>query len=452
MDKKQLVTDMIDLSLPPRKRKGYVTVRRKFVIAHLFAFGWMLLSILLSYPWLVDLGRYITLPVAIFIIAGISYIPGYSNAFMVVSLLMDRQPAVKNSSPDLPVTLLIACHNEERQIANTLSYVAKQDYEGLIRVIVIDNNSSDQTAEVAKEAGENLGLDLRVTEEKQPGKNFALNHALTLVDTDLLITLDADTLLHRSAIRYIVARLTLSPPDVCAVAGGVLTRNSRGNFLARMQEWDYFLGIASTKRLQGMYQGTLVAQGAYSLYKTEAIREAGGWPDAIGEDIVLTWGFLSRGYRVFFEPLAVAFTDVPEKFRHFTRQRNRWARGMIEALKITKPWRQPSLYARYLTGNNLLMPYLDCVYTFCWLPGLVLAFFGYYWIVGPWTLFVLPLTFLQNYILYRYQKKVFQKLGLRVRKNAWGLIGYVMLYQLIMSPVSVWGYLQEFFQLRRVWK
>jgi biofilm PGA synthesis N-glycosyltransferase PgaC len=56
-----------------------------------------------------------------------------------------------------------------------------------------------------------------------------------------------------------------------------------------MQEWDYFLGIASVKRMQGLYQGTLVAQGAFSLYRTQALRAAGGWPDAIGEDIVLTW-------------------------------------------------------------------------------------------------------------------------------------------------------------------
>lgn len=43
-------------------------------------------------------------------------------------------------------------------------------------------------------------------------------------------------------------------------------------------------GISSIKRLQGLYQGTLVAQGAYNLYK----KEVGGWPDAMGEDIVLT--------------------------------------------------------------------------------------------------------------------------------------------------------------------
>ncbi|GJM82317.1 hypothetical protein HMSSN139_48130 [Paenibacillus sp. HMSSN-139] len=198
---------------------------------------------------------------------------------------------------------------------------------------------------------------------------------MNLVETELMITLDADTLLHKLAIKHIVSRMEAAPPDVCAVAGAVLVRNSRHNFWAKLQEWDYFLGIASIKRLQGMFQGTLVAQGAFSLYKTEAVRAVQGWPDAIGEDIVLTWKFLAQRWRVYFEPLAVAFTDVPESFRHLVRQRSRWARGMIEALKMLKPWNHSSVYAKYLTGCNLLMPYLDLVYTFCWLPGLVLRLF-----------------------------------------------------------------------------
>jgi poly-beta-1,6-N-acetyl-D-glucosamine synthase len=105
-----------------------------------------------------------------------------------------------------------------------------------------------------------------------------------------------------------VARLLNAPPDVQAVAGSVLVRNSRDSLWTRMQEWDYFLGIASVKRMQGLYQGTLVAQGAFSLYRTQAVLEAGGWPDAIGEDIVLTWQLMRNGARVYYEPSAVAFT------------------------------------------------------------------------------------------------------------------------------------------------
>jgi biofilm PGA synthesis N-glycosyltransferase PgaC len=98
------------------------------------------------------------------------------------------------------------------------------------------------------------------------------------------------------------------------------------------------------------------------------------------------------------------------------------------------------------------MPYLDFIYTFVWIPGLILSFFGIYWIAGLQTLFVLPLALLSNYVLYRYQKGVFRELDLRIRKNWVGFLVYVLFYQIIMSPVSVWGYIQELLQLRRVWK
>jgi biofilm PGA synthesis N-glycosyltransferase PgaC len=260
-------------------------------------------------------------------------------------------------------------------------------------------------------------------------------------------------LLHPSAVRYLMARMKSSPGDVCAVAGSMLVRNSRASLCTKMQEWDYFLGIASIKRLQGLYQGTLVAQGAFSLYKTDCVRQVGGWPDAIGEDIVLTWRLLRQKWKVYFEPLAAAFTDAPETLPHFAKQRSRWARGMLEGLAEIKPWHQPRLFTKYLTGVNLMMPYLDIVYTLCWIPGLVLAFFGVYWIVGLTTLLVLPLTFLSYGSLYLYQKQVvFKKLGLSVRKNKFGFLLFILCYQLIMSPVSVWGYMQELVKLKRVWE
>jgi cellulose synthase/poly-beta-1,6-N-acetylglucosamine synthase-like glycosyltransferase len=67
-----------------------------------------------------------------------------------------------------------------------------------------------------------------------------------------------------------------------AVAGAVLVRNSRENLLTRAQEWDYFLGIASVKRGQALLQGTLVAQGAFSVYDTTALKLVGGWPNRRG--------------------------------------------------------------------------------------------------------------------------------------------------------------------------
>src|SRR5207249_2767212 len=150
-------------------------------------------------------------------------------------------------------------------------------------------------------------------------------------------------------------------------------------------------------------------------------------------DIVVTWELMRRGGRVYFEPLAVAFTDAPTGLRQLCRQRARWARGMIEGLRAVRPWRQPRRMARLLTGLDLLVPLLDLTYTFLWMPGLVLALFGTYWIVGPYTLLVLPLTLAVNGILYAFQqRRVFAPLGLRVRRNRLGFLCYVLIYQMLM--------------------
>jgi poly-beta-1,6-N-acetyl-D-glucosamine synthase len=296
-------------------------------------------------------------------------------------------------------------------------------------------------------------LRLRVLSELTPGKCHALNRGLASVRTNLLVTVDADTLLHRSALRLLVSRLKSSLPTVTAVAGCVLVRNSRRNLWTRLQEWDYFLGIASVKRMQGLFQTTLVAQGAFSLYRTKAVRSAGGWPDAIGEDIVLTWELMRAGGRIYFEPLAVAFTTAPETGRQFARQRARWARGMLEGLRTVPPWRQQHGFARVLTTIDLVIPLLDVTYVFVWIPGLVLACFGIFWIVGPITLAVLPVTLIVYNLLYRFQRRrVFEPLGLRVRRNRFGLFLFVVMYQMVMSTVSVVGYAQQLAGSRRRWK
>lgn len=255
----------VKLSDKRPSRDRYISINQKFILSLLFGVIWLIVSVYLSLPWLRDLGEILTPIAAFLIIAGIGYVPGLINSFIVMSLLLDKQPSFKVMDPKLPVSIIIACYNEEEAIAQTLKYIKNQDYEGDIEVIVVDNASSDATAQVAREAGEAFEMNVKVLYEETPGKFNALNHALDFVETRYVMTLDADTLLHKSAVRYIVSRILSAPADTCAVAGSVLVRNSRDNLLAKIQEWEYFLGIASIKRMQGMYQGTLVAQGAFSL-------------------------------------------------------------------------------------------------------------------------------------------------------------------------------------------
>ena len=180
--------------------------------------------------------------------------------------------------------------------------------------------------------------------------------------TPYVVTLDADTLPHPQALRRLVSRLESAPSDTVAVTGAVLVKNSRTNLLTRMQEWDYYLGVATVKRMQGLYQSTLVAQGAFSIYRTEDVRRVGGWPDAIGEDIVVTWRLMEDGHRIFAEPTAITFTEVPGDLRGFMRQRARWARGMFEAFRAVPPWRQRRPLSRVIAGMDLFIPLLDIGY------------------------------------------------------------------------------------------
>ena len=133
--------------------------------------------------------------------------------------------------------------------------------------------------------------------------------------TPLVVSVDADTHLHPDALSYLIDRVASHPQDqhVCACAGALVVGNPTANLLTRMQGWDYRLGINGVKRMQSAYNSALVAQGAFSAYWTEDLRAVGGWPDAIGEDIVLTWTLLSGRGRVLYEPTALGFTAVPEK-------------------------------------------------------------------------------------------------------------------------------------------
>lgn len=437
------------------KSKLYIPIKYKFIISLIISILWVIFSYYVSKQWISDLSEVTSsIFLAIFIIAGVAYVPGFMNAFLVSSLLLDKQPKFKVTYPTDDVTILVAAYNEEVGIFNTLSYIKNQSYNGKINTIVINNNSNDNTCLEVERAKKGLNMDILLLHENTPGKFNALNHGLKFVKTKYVITLDADTLIHKEAVNYLISRIKSSPNDVCAVAGSMLVRNSRDNLLAKIQEWDYFLSIASIKRMQGLYQGTLVAQGAFSLYETSVVKSVGGWSDAIGEDIVLTWKMLKEGYRVYFEPHAVAFTDVPIKLSHFVKQRSRWARGMIEALREVKPWQQSSIYYKFLTGIDLLIPYMDFSYTFFWIPGVILAvFFQKYYIVGPMMLLVFPLTLISFYILYYYQANVvFKNLNLKVRKNILGFFIFILCYQIVMSPVSLYGYVQELIGAKRVWK
>lgn len=437
----------------------YLQLNFRFALCIALAFCWVGFSLYLALPWIGDLADMISLPAALFLIFGIAIFPGYLNAFLVASLFFDRErdvsPPISKRAIRWPsITLIIAAYNEADVIDETLNFALDSDYPGRLRIIVADDGSEDGTASVVQPYVQRSTSRRKVSVMREPhrDKSGALNAALGRVRTEIFATIDADTLLARQSLRRAVARLLASPKEMTSVAGAVMVRNPRGAAITSLQEWDYQLGIASIKRSQALWQSTLVSQGSFSVYYTDAVRDAGGWPDAIGEDIVLTWAMLNQGHTSGFEPTALAFTQAPATFRRFFRQRVRWARGMIEGLRA---------YGRELLGKrhkarhgiiiNLFFPWMDLAYSLAFIPGVVLACFGNFAIVGPWTLLVVPMNLLLSLFLLHIQRRVFSEVDLRIRWNPLGLLFYWIMYQPMVSPIAFYGYVVELFKRPRIW-
>lgn len=429
----------------------YLSVKTKYFLSLLISLGWMGFSIWCSQPWYSDLSQEIgTLP-AYFLITFIAIIPGFMNAFVASALLLDRRPKVIPDQHYPPVTILIAAYNEEKAISNTLSGIALQDYPAEIKVIVINDGSQDKTVEIVRSAQQQFTNVELIDLQHNKGKAAALNQGLARCKTDIIISIDADSYILKDGVRHLVGRFLSDPTNTKAVAGEILIRNSRENWITKAQEWDYFLGIASIKRIQSLFQGTLVAQGAFSLYDRKTVVELGGWPEMVGEDIVLTWKILLAGHRVGHAEDALAFTDCPNTLKKFIKQRQRWSRGLIEAFKenpliLFRP-RLTTLYVWW----NTMFPLMDIAYSFGFIPGLILACFGIYWIVGPMTLALLPMAFLLNWLMYLKGRKMFEDEHLVVRKNIFGFVFYVFAYGLVLQPACVYGYFSEFLNLKKTW-
>lgn len=443
----------LELSAPshsePASAPDALGVNAKFALTMVLSLGWLAFTIWIALPWIRDLAHLANWPVSLLVVGGIALVPGFMNAFLVVSLLIDRRPPRRSFDRYPGVSILIAAYNEEESISETIESIAAQNYPGEFEAIVIDDASTDGTLQSVRSLPHPWLRLLK--QDSNLAKSAALNRGLAAARFGLIITLDGDSYLHKDALRNLVERYLSDPPGTKAVAGTMLVRNSRVNWVTKAQEWDYFDGIAAIKRMQSFYHGTLVAQGAFSIYDREALEAVGGWVECVGEDIVLTWAMLARGWRIGHAEDACCFTNAPDKLSIFASQRRRWARGMMEAFR-----RHPSILfiprlSTFFVYWNLLFPWLDFAYTIAFIPGVILALFGVYWIAGPMTLALLPMSLLMNLLMYRISVRMFDAQGLRVRRNIAGFLIYAFAYSLVLQPVSVGGYISEMLGLRKSW-
>ncbi|MFI0976192.1 bifunctional polysaccharide deacetylase/glycosyltransferase family 2 protein [Streptomyces sp. NPDC021093] len=225
-----------------------------------------------------------------------------------------------------PVTVLVPAYNEEAGIASTVYSLLASTYPHF-QIIVIDDGSSDATADIAEDID-----DPRVTviRQRNGGKPSALNTGLAHARHDIVVMVDADTIFEPEALARLVQ--PLAHPAVGAVSGNTKVGNRR-RLLGKWQHLEYVLGFNLDRRMFEVLECMPTVPGAIGAFRRDALMGVGGVSDeTLAEDTDLTMALWRAGWRVVYEESAVAWTEVPSTVRQLWRQRYRWCYGTLQSM------------------------------------------------------------------------------------------------------------------------
>lgn len=225
------------------------------------------------------------------------------------------------------VTVIIPAHDEEDGLPATLESVLRQTVPAE-RIVVVDDASSDRTGEVALQ----YGVEVFRPPVNLGSKAKAQNYALPYCTTELVLAVDADTVLAPDYIARTV--LAFDDPAVVVAAGNVQTRFAR-TVWERGRSVEYLFGFHWHRPIQQRADSPMVCSGCCSVFRREVLAEFGGFPErTIVEDMDFTWSQQIAGHRARYVGDAVAWAADPESLLYLRKQVWRWMAGFCQNVRI----------------------------------------------------------------------------------------------------------------------
>ena len=226
------------------------------------------------------------------------------------------------------LTLLVPAHNEESKIERSINTLLEADYP-FKDIIVIDDGSTDRTYQLALPFARRGEIKLVKREAASGAKGLALDYGLMFAKSEIIIVVDADTMLDYKSLREIVQ--PFRNEKVIAVSGNIKISN-RDSLLAKFQAYEYTMSMEMGKRIQSLMHNILIIPGAFGAFRKEVVAGIGNYEvDTITEDFDLTMKALKIGW-ISFASNALAWTICPTEWKAWVRQRVRWSRGEVETL------------------------------------------------------------------------------------------------------------------------
>ncbi len=171
---------------------------------------------------------------------------------------------------------------------------------------------------------------LRLPQNK--GKAAALNAALHLIESEIVVCLDADTTALTKSWSPMLAQFTKNQ-TLGAITGKIRPRQMK-NLVQWMQAIDYLAVICMVKCSESLWGGLTTVSGAWVAYRRQALVETGGWNSKAGaEDIDLSWKLQSSGWRLDYDFNWTANVEMASRWSSLWKQRRRWSCGMAQTLR-----------------------------------------------------------------------------------------------------------------------
>jgi cellulose synthase/poly-beta-1,6-N-acetylglucosamine synthase-like glycosyltransferase len=261
---------------------------------------------------------------------------GYSVLIMFLSVFVRSKVDRKEIEPR--VSMLIAAYNEEAGIREKLENTLKLDYpKNKLEIMVVSDGSTDLTDSITREFGARGVKLFRV--EGRVGKTEARNRAVREANGEIIVFSDATTRYEPAAVRMMIRNF--NDPSVGAVSGRYEYTSSKGSSVsfANILFWRYENFIKSRqsgiKTLTGM-------SGCINSFRKELYEPL---PPDIIEDLVEPLKILEKGYRVIFEPEALAHELTTETARQEFKMRIRvisqGMSGLLYAKALFNPFKYP---------------------------------------------------------------------------------------------------------------
>jgi poly-beta-1,6 N-acetyl-D-glucosamine synthase len=225
------------------------------------------------------------------------------------------------------VTVIIPAYNEEKVVERTIQGVIETRYPDK-EIILVDDGSKDKTLEIM----DKYKKQITILHKENGGKASAINLGLAYATGEIIVVIDADTIIGRDSLIHLAKGFSLSN-DIAAVAGNIKVRN-RKNWLTWCQATEYVAGIQIVRRAFDVFGAISVVPGALGAFKKSVLEEIGTYhKDTLVEDFDVTLKILKTKLVISGSINATAYTEAPENLRNLYKQRKRWYGGNIQVFE-----------------------------------------------------------------------------------------------------------------------